>query len=178
MSRSSSFRNRTVGILVACLMSLGCAETEYEMGQPITMGPWTFEVERTTERIENRGRDRYKFILVTVRLDNYTERHEKPFDDFMNGSSEGSIIANPRTALVDADGNRFDGSFSPTSGGRWRSERWEARFILVPSNAGLFDDASDLAEEHLDKRAGDFRLVIENPDWRRGQPRKASMRLE
>jgi hypothetical protein len=147
-------------------------------GSRLLWGPWTFEVERTTERIKNSSGDRYKFILVTVRLDNYTERHEKTFDDFMNGTTEGSIIANPRTELVDGDGNRFDGWFSPTSGGRLRSERWEASFLLVPSNAGLLEDASDLAKEHLDKHASDFRLVIENPDHRDGQPRKVSVQLE
>lgn len=178
MSRSLGFRNYPYAAFALCLFSLGCAEDEYGLGDPINMGPWTFEIERVTERTENRGADRYKFILVTVRLDNYTERHRKTFDDFMNGTVEGSVWADPRTALLDGDGNRFDGSISPTSGGRMRSERWQARFLLVPSNAGLMEDASDLAKEHLDKHPGDFRLVIENPDHRRGQPRRASVRLE
>lgn len=178
MSRSLRFRNLTIGIVAACLLLSGCADEVYEMGQPIAMGPWTFEIERATERTDHQGGDRYKFILITIRLDNYSERHQKTFDDFMNGTVEGSVWADPQAELVDEDGNRFVASISPISGGRLRSERWQARIVLVPSNAGLLEDASDLAREHLDKHPGDFRLVIQNPDHRRGQPRRVSVRLE
>ena len=150
---------------------------EFELRQPITMGPWTFQVERATERIESRGSLRLKMVSVTLKLDNYMERHEKPFDDFMKGRTEGSIIEHPHLALVDEAGNRFDvEDLSPLSGGSLRSEVWNARFPLIQFS--MRESSSETAAEHLEKHPADFHLVIENPDHRKGQPRKVSIRLE
>jgi dCTP deaminase len=49
---------------------------------------------------------RWKTITVYLRLDNYLERHDQPFDDFLNGSKPNAIMSHPHTALVDAEGNR------------------------------------------------------------------------
>jgi hypothetical protein len=150
---------------------------EYELRQPITMGPWTFQVERATERIDSRGNLRLKMISVTLKLDNYMERHEKPFDDFMKGRIEGSIMEHPHLELVDESGNRFHlEDLSALSSGSLRSEGWKASFPLV--QLSMHESASESAAEHFDKHPADFRLVIENPDHRSGQPRKVSIQLE
>jgi hypothetical protein len=165
-------------MLAAGLTLTACAtEDEYALRQPITMGPWTFQVERATERIDSRGNLRLKMISVTLKLDNYMERHEKPFDDFMKGRTKGSIMEHPHMELVDEPGNRFDlEDLSALSGGSLRSEGWKASFPLV--QLSMRESASESAAEHLDKHPADFRLVIENPDYRRGQPSKVSVQLE
>ncbi len=178
MSRWWNFRNCFLTMLAAGVTTTACTNgDEYALGQPITMGPWTFQVERATERIESRSDLRLKMVSVTLKLENYMERHEKPFDDFLQGRTEGSPMEHPHLALVDEAGNRFDvEDLSPLSGGSLRSEGWNARFSLIPFS--MSRSASEMAAEHLDKHPADFRLVIENPDHRSGQPRKVSIQLE
>ncbi|MEJ2152748.1 MAG: hypothetical protein P8Y29_07330, partial [Gemmatimonadota bacterium] len=120
---------------------------------------------------------RLKVMSVTLTLDNYMERHEKPFDDFMKGRTEGSIVSHPHMILVDDAGNSFDlEALNPLSGGSLRSEGWRARFPLIEFS--LREDSSETAARHIDKHPADFRLVIENPDHQSGQPRKVSIQLE
>lgn len=178
MSRLWNSLSCVIAIGVAGLSSAACtAEVEYALRQPITMGPWTFEVERATERVETRGALRLKVILVTLELHNYKERHEKAFDDFMSGEGENAIMTTPNMTLVDEVGNRFDlEAFTPLSGGSLRSERWRARFPLIEFS--FREDSSETAARHIDKHVADFRLIIENPDYQRGQPRKASIQLQ
>jgi hypothetical protein len=178
MSRQWNFRNCFLTILAAGVTTTACTTgDEYAPRQPITMGPWTFQVERATERIENHGNLRFKMISVTLKLENYMERHEKPFDDFMKGRTEGSIMEHPHLALVDEAGNSFDAEdVSPLSGGSLRSESWSARFPLIEFS--MRESSSETAARHIEKHPADFRLVIENPDHRSGQPRKVSIQLE
>jgi hypothetical protein len=145
------------------------------------MGPWTFEVEGAAAQTDMRGQDRYRQIRVSVRLHNYSERHEEPFDDFLNGTTSGSAFADPHLALVDGQGNRFDGWVTPRSGGSRRSERWQAKFELIPlsfRDVMSSQSASEQAAEFLDKQAADFRLVIDNPDPSSGQPHRVAIQLE
>ncbi len=178
MSRWWTFRNSFLSILAAVAITTACANgDEYALRQPITMGPWTFQVERVTERIESRTSLRLKVVSVTLKLDNYMERHEKPFDDFMSGETRGLVTAPPHLMLVDEAGNRFYvEDLSPLSGGSLRSEGWNARFSLIQHS--MRESASESAAEHFDKHPADFRLVIENPDHRSGQPHKVSIQLE
>jgi hypothetical protein len=178
MSRWWNFRNCFLTMLVAGVTLSACANAdEYALRQPITMGPWTFQVERATERIESQGTLRFKMISVTLKLENYMERHEKPFDDFMKGRTEGSPMEHPHLALVDEAGNSFDAvDVSPLSGGSLRSESWRARFPLIEFS--MRESSSETAARHIEKHPADFRLVIENPDHRSGQPRKVSIQLE
>ena len=178
MSRWWSFHNCLIAVFVAGLTAAACANVnEYELQQPITMGPWTFQIERATERIESHGNLRLKMISVTLKLENYMERHQKPFDDFLKGRTEGSIMEHPHLALVDEAGNSFDAEdVSPLSGGSLRSESWSARFPLIEFS--MRESSSETAARHIDKHPADFRLVIENPDHRNGQPRKVSIQLE
>jgi hypothetical protein len=177
MSRSWTSPSRAfLAILVAILIIGGCAEEEYELSQQISMGPWMFQVEQAREQVDSQSGNTIKSIFVTLRLDNYTQRHDKTFDDFVNETSPGSVIADPRLKLVDSAGEAFVGLLHPKSGGRMRSERWEVKFVLISDD--LNANVSERAEKHLRKHPSDFRLVIENPDHRRGQPRRASVQLE
>ena len=178
MSRRWTFRNCFLTMVAAGVALTACTSgDEYSLGQPITMGPWTFQVERATERIESRGSLRLKMISVTLKLENYMERHEKPFDDFIKGRTEGSLMDHPHMELVDEAGVRFHlEDVRPLSGGSLRSEGWKASFPLV--QLSMRESATESAAEHFDKQPTDFRLIIENPAHRSGQPRKVSIQLE
>jgi hypothetical protein len=163
---------------VAGLILTGCGPVGgkvYQLDQPIQMGPWTFAVTGAKERTENRGRDRYKTIVIVVELENYMERHEKPFDDFLNGSTQNSMMSHPKMWLVSEAGKKFDGDVRPESGGSMRSRRWQAEFLLAEFS--LRENTSDTAKRYLDKHPADFRLVIQNPDRRKGQPREVTIQL-
>ena len=130
---------RYAAMVTVCVALLSCAAfiTEEQVGlnEPIEMGPWTFEVQRATEKIEGSS-TRYKKITVSLKLHNYRERHQKPFDDFLNGTSKHSVnalpqISFPRLHVDDGEGNVFDGSVTPMSGGSLRSEHGQAQFSLI-----------------------------------------------
>ena len=167
-----------VATSVVGLIVMGCSPLEektYQLHQPIEMGPWTFAVTGTKEQTENRG-IRLKKIFVFLELENYQERHEKPFDDFLNGRRKQSAMVRPKLWLVSDAGKKFDGSVSPKSGGSMRSKRWQAAFELV--GFSMREDSSDIAKQYLDKHPSDFRLVIQNPDRRKGQPREVTIQLQ
>ena len=171
-------RRLMVATSMAGLIVMGCGSLEeksYQFHQPIEMGPWTFEVTGTREQTENRG-IRLKKIFVSLELENYQERHEKPFDDFLNGTRKNSAMARPKIWLVSDAGKKFDGWVSPKSGGSMRSKRWQAAFELV--GFSMREDSSDIAKQYLDRHPSDFRLVIQNPDRRKGQPREVTIQLQ
>ena len=144
------------------------------------MGPWTFEVERVQDRVSTHSDGhRQKIVTLTLRLHNYTERHEATFDDFMNGRTPGGFIpiSFPKLKLAHEDGATFVASVSPVSAGSLRSERWQAQSWLLPDNAGI-RNWNELWERYADAPLSELVLVIDNPDRRSGQPRKASVRLE
>lgn len=161
------------------LLGLACSgAVEVVPREAIALGPWTFEVERADARTDVRGGDRWRTIAVHLRLHNWRERHEQTFDDFLNGNTPGAIMCFPKLKLCDVEGTLFDGLVRPGSGGSLRSERWTAEFLLVPGDLQhALADASELAKRYLDKKPADFRLLIENPDRRRGQPRRVSVQL-
>ncbi len=181
-SLSSGDRSRrAAGVALAlCLASLACSVQEKgSIGEPIRMGPWTFRVERTHDTIEsNASREQFKYVIVEIRLDNYMERHEKTFDDFLNGKRPGALIAFPKITLVDKEGTEFDAWTTPDSGGSLRSERWTVRIGLIPSGPLSMESSADLAAKYLDSDLADFRLVITNPDRRSGQPGSVSIPLK
>jgi len=170
-----------LAILLAllCLTTACAAEAELAMRQPFGMGPWTFEVRSATERIEPRGGQQVKIVSIELKLLNYHERHEKPFDDFLNGHTHGSVMAFPHLKLVDRAGTQFDGWLVPSSGGSLRSEAWRAEFVLVPSNEpDPMSSTADMAGKYLDTRLSELRLAIDNPDQREGQPYRVSVKLQ
>ncbi len=166
--------------LLAVLTAASCSSQEhYALGQAINMGPWSFEVERVRETVESNAYRRQKIVDLTLRLHNYTERHETNFDDFLNGSRSGALmsVSFPKLELEHSDGATFLGSVSPSSGGSLRSERWRARVWLIPDNAGLLADAGNLARRYADTPLSEFTLVIENPNRLSGQPRRVRVAL-
>ncbi len=178
------FNSRSIDVVAALLIAtslVSCSKgTSYRLGDPISMGPWTFEVESVREQIESHTSFRVKIVELTFQLQNYRERHEKTFDDFLNGSGErrgmlASMFVDPHFWLVDEEGNRFLALLSPVSGGSLRSERWRVRFELV--NGKPSEDAALQAARYLNRDLADFRLVIENPNHRKGQPRKIVVAL-
>jgi hypothetical protein len=86
------------------------------------------------------------------------------------------MFSDPHFQLVDDAGAQFSGWLTPVSGGSLRSEQWRAEFVLVPDDFGM-QDADELAAAHLNKRLADLRIVLENPDRRRGQPGRVAVRL-
>ena len=186
MSQSSIFaRARRRWLIALAFVGIaGCSTTEfYELGQPIEMGPWAFEVERAWEQVQTKGAGlRIKTITVTIRLHNYKERHEEPFDTFMMrpGSGIGGMFMKPIFRLVDKEGTGFEAILTPRSGGSLRSERWQAVFELVPLDmrSALSADAADLAARHLDTRLSELAVEIDNPDRRSGQPRRVVVPLQ
>jgi hypothetical protein len=163
--------------LVALLLASACTRTEERaLREAISMGPWTFTVERATASTETRGGGRWRRIKVLLRLHNFREPHEPGFDAFLNGGGRGAYIVFPRFDLRDAQGTRFETLLLSASGSS-TSEHWRAEFVLVPSDADSMADSARLAEPYLDKVPQDFRLVITNPDRRSGQPGRVSIAL-
>ena len=79
-ARPTSVR-RAGAFLTACIALMACAPAEYEIDQPVVMGPWTFRVERTTTTQIRRGPgNSVKTVFVFLSLDNYRQRHERTFD--------------------------------------------------------------------------------------------------
>jgi hypothetical protein len=144
-------------------------ETEYKMGQPIEMGPFTFVIEHAYERLSAfpNGDPRME-IFVDLRLDAAVGAKVK-LDEFLNDTAgERGMIIHPHVEIRDKDGQSFMGWVRRVSG----RQLWRAEFALV-------DDAEGVASapRYLHRRASDFRLVIDNPDRRSGQSKRAAVML-
>ena len=118
-------------------------------------------------------------MTLTLRLHNYTERHERTFDDFMNGRTPGGFIpiSFPKLHLVHEDGAEFLADVSSVSRGSLRSERWQAQSWLLPDNAGI-RNWNELWDRYADASLSELVLMIHNPDRRSGQPRKVTITLQ
>lgn len=135
IDRASALRRMAL-FTIAALLVIGCApsKTNYELHELISMGPWTFTVTEAREQTEYRpGIGSLKHILVTLELKNYLERHDRPFDDFLEGDRKGSIVSRPAMWLLDGKGKKvgYPGLVQPLSGGSMRSMYWKARFELA-----------------------------------------------
>ncbi len=172
-------RSRILPVMTAAwtLSALACSGgKEYQKREPIEMGPFVFSVERASQSVSSGG---IKEIHVVLELHNYEERFNPTFDDALNDNRPGSMIAFPRAQIVDREGNSFDGWVTPRAGGSRRSRRWEAKFPLVYPSAreSLAMGAQESAAKYVDRKPEDFRLVIKNPDRRRGQPGRIWVQL-
>jgi hypothetical protein len=150
--------------LCACCLVLGCARVEeYQLGQAIEMGPYTFEVSRASE-----GRwSSTKTIDILFRL------HRDDTKPFTTSFRDSFMF---QMELVDAAGNAFPVDPSPIApisrGGRLRSDRYRAEVRLSPSHEGVRD------AEKIGTSAGDFTLMISNPSPEANQPRRVAVRLQ
>ena len=150
------------GLLAGGLL-LGCAKTEeYEIGQRIDMGPFSFRVVGADE-----GRwSSVRTVNILFQLD---RDDTAPFTtDFWE-----SFVY--RMQLVDEARNTFPVDPKPVSpvyrGGRQRSSQYRAEVRLIPSHEGV----RDAARIGKDPRA--FRLIIDNPAAAADQPRRVSVQL-
>ena len=143
----------------------GCAKKteEYRMGQPINMGPFSFEVERTEEsrRLDLIGGPTPQIKVYYRMLYNKTPPFGTTFDE---------VLVDVR--LVDHANNRIDwGGRVVVSGNRHHPSEWYDLFTVGRSFMGVRDKA------RLGQRASDFRLIIDNPEVRAGQPERVSIPL-
>jgi hypothetical protein len=152
--------------LCASLASLGCEKKtqEYRLDQQINMGPFSFEVERTEESVKlvhpNEGPNLEIRVYYRM-LDNKTPPFGKTFDETLL-----------RVRIVDKAHNTFEYSGRGLlAGDRRHPSEWCDIFTVSPSLRGVRDSAK------LGQRASDFRLIIDNPDVRDGQPERASIQL-
>jgi hypothetical protein len=158
-------------ILWMSLLLSGCAGTEdYALNDTIEMGPWSFRVQRASTRVESGGTNPFMRVVVSLSIEDFSGEVGQSFDDFLNGARPGSPFTNPRFRLVDDQGGSFEGLVIG------KGSRWTAEFALIPSSVGIAD--ASRAAEFLDREPGDFRLVINNPDRRSGQPARVSVQLE
>jgi hypothetical protein len=152
--------------LCASLASLGCEKKtqEYRMDQPINMGPFSFEVERTEEAVKLKHPSEGPNLEIRVyfrMLDNKTPPFGKTLDETLLEvrirDKAGNTIESPGPRVV--------------SGDRHHPSEWVEIFEVSPSLMGVRDRTK------LGKSASDFRLIIDNPDVREGQPERVSIQL-
>jgi hypothetical protein len=152
------------GLLYAGAVLVGCARTEeYQLGQRIDMGPYSFEVLSADEGTWASQ----PTINILFRLDR---------DDAAPFTSDFRRSFAYKMEVVDAAGNAFPVDPAPQSpvyrAGRYRSDRYLAEVRLSASHEGVRDSA------RIGKTASDFRLIIDNPDPGRDQPRRVAIQLQ
>ena len=160
--------SQAMGIVLALCASLawvGCGKKtqEYRMDQPINMGPFSFEVDRTEESVKQYPSEGPTLeIRVYYRmLDNKTPPFGKTFDE--------SLVY---VRVVDKADNTIDYSGRGLlAGDRRHPSEWCDVFTVSRTLIGVRDSAK------LGQRASDFRLIIDNPDVREGQPERVSIQL-
>jgi hypothetical protein len=153
-------------VLTFCIFALlGCEKKiqEYRMNQPISMGPFTFEVERTEEYVRP-GYSEGPVLEVRVyyrMLDNKSV----PF-----GKTLSETLLEDR--IIDKAGNSIECSGPRVvSGDQRHPSEWFEAYDVSPSMMGVRDRSK------LGQKTSDFRLVIDNPDVREGQPERVSIEL-
>jgi hypothetical protein len=142
---------------------LGCAKAEeYQLGQPIDMGPYSFEVVRA---------DKGTWAsMMTVNISfRLTRDDTEPFTTDFSSSFAFKM------ELVDEAGNTFTVDPHPVDpmyrAGRQRSNRYRAEVRISPSMEGVRNAAQ------LGKAVADFRLIIDNPARQSDQPRRVVIQL-
>ena len=152
------------GLLCAGAVLVGCARTEeYQLGQRIDMGPYSFEVASADEGTWASERT----ISILFRL------HRDDTAPFTTDFWQSFVY---KMEIVDAAGNAFTVDPHPQSpvyrAGRQRSDRYLAKVKLSHSLEGVRDSA------RIGKTASDFKLVIDNPAPEGDQPRRVAIQLQ
>ena len=163
---------KIAGLAIAIFLMAACGSDTYEMKQKIEMGPFVFEVTNASERVEFfTGGGRHKRIYVDLLLHTDKSSPSKVgFKDFMNGGAkEPRMIVFPAMKIVDDHGKKFDGLVNRVSGDTY----WQAEFLLVDFRRGI---KSGL--DYTDRHIHNFQLVIKNPDPRKGQPSRVTIKLQ
>ena len=181
---------------MACtpILLAGCGRTEqYEMGQRIDMGPYTFEV-AGAKRGSTQHSDRT--VIATIELLLRLVR-----DDTAPYTTDFAHSFRTRMQLVDATGNTFRvsprtnvrdykvdlhgevspiGSYFPTTtevyrGGRKRADSYRASVELNPEYVGR--GLNVMHRQGVGTAVSDFKLIIDNPDRQGDQPGRAEIPL-
>ncbi len=162
---------RRAATLVIVMLSLGlcaCADpVQYEMRQPISMGPFTYSITSARQGKSWQSADgpfREIEVRIRVELD-----ETAPFTDSFTSYFLG------RLHIVDAAGNRIGADpqmISPTyRAGRARSDEYLCVFRSSRSHDGVKDfDAIGTTPK-------DFRLLIDHPAPTGDEPRRAAVQL-
>ena len=151
------------GLLYAGVVLVGCARTEeYQLGQPIDMGPYSFVVASADEGTW--ASEPTLSILFRLNRDDTAPFTTDFWQSFLD-----------KMEIVDAAGNTFTVDPHPQSpvykSGRNRSDRYVAKVKLSPSFEGVRD------RDRIGKTASDFRLIIDNPAPEGDQPRRVAIQL-
>ena len=159
-------------IVLVFLAVVACGPDVYEMKQTIEMGPFVFEVTNASEKLDSfTSGERYKKIYVNLLLHTDKSTPTKvPFNDFLNGiGKEYRMIVFPKMKIVDDKGKEFDGWVERVLG----KTSWRAKFDLYYPQRRI---QSGL--DYVDRHVRDFRLVIKNPDPKKGQPNRVTIKLQ
>jgi len=179
--------------MLACtaFLLIACGRTEqYQMGQRIDMGPYTFEVAGAKQGTTQAG-TRNATIEVLFRLH---RDDTAPFTTTFDRSFESKM------QLVDAAGNKFQvvpvpntqeyrvsaGGLTPVAGywsaspevhrgGRVRSDTYRASVVLDPLYMGR--GLKIRHREHIGETISDFRLIVDNPQRDGDQPGRVVIQL-
>ena len=157
----------------------GCSMAEdYEMGQAIEMGPFTFEVRSASPSLDVRDTGRVRVISVTFRVLKDESRPRIDFGEFLSDmvgfQASPRMMVFPHTTLVDSHGHKFKSDV--------RGSPPRARFQIT-SALDLLEFNADAEriqgfnDAHLETEPSDYRLIIDNPDRREGQSRAVRIQL-
>ena len=157
----------------------GCSMAQdHEMGQEIQMGPFTFEVRSASPSLDVRDTGRVRVISVTFRVLKDESRPRIDFGEFLSDmvgfQAAPRMMVFPHTTLVDSHGHKFKSDVRGTPP--------RARFQITSALdlVEVMADAERLQrfnDAHLETQPSDYRLIIENPDRREGQPRAIRIQL-
>ena len=161
--------SQVMGIVLALCASLawvGCGKKtqEYRIDQPINMGPFSFEVERTEESVKLVHPSEGPTLEIRVyyrMLDNKTP----PFGRTLDESLLDVRIVDKAENVIQSSGRAL------ISGDRHHPSEWCDIFTVSPTLMGVRDRSK------LGRTVSDFRLIIDNPDVRGNQPERVSIQL-
>ena len=191
-------RRAIVVAAIACtpILLAGCGRTEqYDMGQRIDMGPYTFEVagakKGSTQHSDRTVIATIELLLRLVRDDTapYTTDFAHSFRTRMQlvDATGNTFRVSPRTNVrdykVDLHGEVSPiGSYFPTTtevyrGGRKRADSYRASVELNPEYVGLDRGMKVMHREGVGTAVTDFKLIIDNPDRQGEQPGRAEIPL-
>ncbi len=143
------------------------------MGQTIEMGPLSFRVESVSTTLRSHEGKPRRVIEVELWQVSVDPDEDMDLVRFLMRGTE--FAPRPQIKIRDREGHEFSGRM-----GLRRRDRWPARFELAEASG--FTDASReradrFAEQHLSMGPRDFRMYINNPDRRPGQPRAVWLQL-
>ncbi len=175
------------------ILLIACGRTEqYQMGQRIEMGPYTFEVagaKKGTAQISDR---RLASIEVLFRLHrddtapfttdfDHSFRNRMQLADTAGNTFQVFPIPNTREYSMSLGGEAIPVSgYWPTSrevyrAGRRRADTYRASIALDPLYMGR--GLTIKHREQIGQAVSDFKLIIDNPNRESDQPGRAEVQL-